>query len=191
MSTSNLELLSVTARLFPVGSALTQDAEDQITEEHVLWYCSAGNELSDANVICPETGQVQADIVLFNFDYPTSCAYAEEVWNDFSFLEYGNRDVLECVLEELAIIAKALLNRQKSKYPVLSVRFLVAWELVTTEAGWVGLEYYQEQETETCLIGWANLTKEGLTIVTVEELIEESKKPFPDSIPDRNNNIPF
>lgn len=170
MSETWLELLGVTARLYPSGTPIDREMIE-VLDDRRYWYCSAGDSLKDSNVA--KQGVTQADITVFEFSYPAVRSYRSELWSDFTFLEWSDSDVIECVLEELAIIARALLNRQTAKHPVYTVRFLTAWEATTTEAGWVGLEYWEPPETEAVLIGWANITLEGMTIVPIEELIKE------------------
>jgi hypothetical protein len=188
---SKLELLGVTAMLYPSGTPMNREIVE-VVDDRRFWYCAAGKNLKDSAVV--EQGVIQSDITVFEFSYPAALCYADELWQDFTFLEYGNSDVLEYVLEELATIAGALLGRQKGKRRARSVRFLTAWETVTTEAGWVGCEYYQDAETEAYLIGWANITLEGMTIVPVEVLIEEARKAsLSDNIPTdkQQGDIPF
>lgn len=175
MSETWLELLGVTARLYPEGAFLPLEARELIEEEGIDWHCSEGNDLSDENIICQETGKLNGNVILFEFNYPSSLCYSQELYSDFSFLEWEHEYLLEGtkVLEHLAVMAKALLKRQSRDYdPSHAVRFLTAWEATTTPGGYF-LDGWEPPETEAVLIGWANITLEGMTIVPIEELIKE------------------
>lgn len=188
MPISTLELMDVRARLYPAGIRMSEERLRDIATSH-WWYCSGGSDVSDGTVIErfrePEedaVGVALEDITLFDIDYPASVAYAKEVWDDFTFVAYDSEYILdydEQVRADLAAIARALLLKQKCKPFLLSVRFLAAFEVVTTEAGWVGLEYWQEAESEATLIGWASIDAGGMTIIPVDQLREEAQKPLP------------
>lgn len=175
MTETRLELLGVTARRYRKGAIIPQDARELIDEERINWHCSEGNDLSDENVICQETGKLQGDIFLFAFDYPSSLCYSQEWYDNFSFLQWEHEYLLDGfkVIEHLAVMAKALLARQSRDYdPSHAVRFLAAWEVSTTPGGYF-LDGWEPPETEATLIGWANITLAGLTIVPLEELAKE------------------
>jgi hypothetical protein len=177
----DLEIMSVTAQVFPEGWKI-RAIDKELIEDRGLWYCSEGNDLSDPNVV--EDGVAKANITVFEVAYPASVAYAKRMWNDFTYLEYeanGNGLLAgeEESLKSLAAIAHALINRQPESGPFsIAVRFLVAWQTVFTP-GCYGLDGWEEPEMEADIMGWVSLTLEGMSIVPLQTMIEEAKKPIP------------
>lgn len=167
MSKEWIELMNVTAQIFPEGATLSEHDLALIEGSH--WYCSEGNDTADSNVV--EGGKAQADITVFNFTFSASCSYAPHIWSEFGFVEYEyaeSGDLLQRVFPELAAIAKALLDRCKDAGNH-AVRFFVAWEVATEE--YRGDYYGVEYETSAELLGWANITKTGMTIIPVDEIV--------------------
>jgi hypothetical protein len=184
-----IELMSVTAQVFLAGYRLTSDEEWAISDYR--WHCLAGKDLSDPNVLGLD-GKLLADVTTIDVSFPASCGYARHAWDEFSYVEYehvNNGGLVGEALEDLVTIAKGLLARCEVS-DNHSVRFLVAWRVTLDPGGWYG-DMFCEPENDATLLGWVNLTKEGMTIVPVAECakmeapvrVAKPVKQSPDEIP--------
>jgi hypothetical protein len=184
-----IELMSVTAQVFPAGHTLTYDDTVVIESSHG-WHCSEGNDLEDENVVLD--GRLLAALTAFEFNFPASRSYGRHLWDEFGYVEYehvNNGGLVGEALEDLVTIAKGLLARCEVS-DNHSVRFLVAWCVTLDPGGWYG-DMFCEPENDATLLGWVNLTKEGMTIVPVAECakmeapvrVAKPVKQSPDEIP--------
>lgn len=168
MSKEWIELMSVTAQVFPSGHTLTRDDTDLI-DDRGHWYCSEGTDFDGV----VEDGKLRASLTVFEFDFVATRSYARHIWDEFGYVEYeyvNNGDLVSEALGDLAAIANALLVQCEVTCN-RSVRFLVAWHCALDPGGWCGDTFYEPENSAT-LLGWANLTKGGIAIVPVEELAQ-------------------
>lgn len=171
-----IELVGVTAYLLPAGTKLDEDDIEEVQSEryHVP-------SVVDAPSVFNADGMTTAvDIYTFALSFPSARAYGIHLCDDMTFCEWEavNWGALldGPYLETLASVAKALLSRKEAKGQT-AVRFLTAWELTTTPAGWVGLEYWEPAETTAELFGLVEEpTSEGMKIVSIEKFLEENAK---------------
>lgn len=171
-----IELVGVTAYLVPTGTKLDEDDIDELQSER---YRVPG--VVDNSAVFNADGMTTAvDIYTFALSFPSARAYGGHLWDDLTFVEWEavNWGALldEPCLEAFASVAKALLSRKEGEGK-RAVRFLTAWSLTTTPAGWVGLEYWEPAETAAELFGLVEEpTSEGMKIVSIEKFIEENAK---------------
>lgn len=174
-----IELVGVTAYLVPAGTKLDEDDIDELQiepyiyppvprGEHALWKKHLARNAA------------QIDIYTFAFSFPSAQAYGDHLWDTLTFTEWEAVDcgelLQEAELEMLANVTKILLSRKEGEGKK-TVRFLTAWSLTTTPAGWVGLEYREPAETTAELFGLVEEpTSEGMKIVSIEKFIEENAK---------------
>lgn len=160
-----IELVGVTAQVFPMHHVLTQE-DIELIGDRGHWYCSEGNDLEDENVVLD--GRLQADLTVFEFSFVASRSYARRMWHEFNYIEHEHVNygtvMDDVVLEGLATIAKGLLAQCEGCSDT-AVRFLAAWGVTLHRGGHYGEEYWNE----AILRGWANITLEGMKIIPVEE----------------------
>lgn len=171
-----IELVGVTAYLLPAGTKLDEDDIEEVQSEryHVP-------SVVDAPSVFNADGMTTAvDIYTFALSFPSARAYGDHLWDYLTFTEWEAVScgflVNEAELETLASVAKVLLSRKEGEGK-RAVRFLTAWSLTTTPAGWVGLEYWEPEETTAELFGLVEQpTSEGMKIVSIEKFLEENAK---------------
>lgn len=169
-----IELVGVTAYLLPKGTMLNEDDIDELQSERY----HVPNIRSSHTVLGAGGDRTLVDIYTFALSFPSAQAYGIHLWDDMTFCEWEavNWGALldEPYLETLASVAKILLSRPEAKGQT-AVRFLTAWELTTTPAGWVGLEYWEPAETTAELFGLVEEpTSEGMKIASIEKFLEEN-----------------
>jgi hypothetical protein len=169
-----IELVGVTAYLVPAGTKLDEDDVEEVQSERYRV-----PSVVDSSAVFNADGVTTAvDIYTFALSFPSARAYGDHLWDCLTFVEWEAVDcgelLHEAELGELASVAKILLSRKEAQGKN-AVRFLTAWELTTTPAGWVGLEYWEPAETTAELFGLAEgPTNEGMKIVSIEKFIEEN-----------------
>lgn len=171
-----IELVGVTAHLTPAGTKLDEDDINELQSEHY----HVPNIRDSRAVLQPDERTTAVDIYTFALSFPSARAYGIHLWDDMTFVEWEavNWGALldESYLETLASVAKILLSRPEAKGQT-AVRFLTAWQVTTTPAGWVGLEYWEPENTTAELFGLVEEpTSGGMKIVSIEKFLEENAK---------------